>query len=181
MTRVRNRTFVLCVALAGGAAAATAAGCEDIPDPGVVQCRSLEEFRSVSPMMEQRCGTLDCHGNMARPLRIYSKNGLRYTLKPFDPAASQDAGAVAGGAQTTDVEIELNWRAACGLEPEKMNDLVAGALEPDFMMLLTKPLEEERHKGGKLFVRGDPAHSCMRTWLAGAVNAADCSDATQSD
>jgi hypothetical protein len=173
--------LVLAFAAPVAAFVAALGGCEDIPDPGVVSCRSLAEFADVSAMFEQRCGALDCHGNMARPLRIYSKNGLRYTQQPFDPNATQDAGAVSGGAQTTDVEIELNWRAACALEPEKMNELVAGALEPDLMMLMTKPLEEERHKGGKLFVRGDPAWSCLRTWLAGAVLAADCAEATQSD
>jgi hypothetical protein len=187
MNRIRKRTFVLCVAVAAGAGGTALAGCEDIPDPGVINCRSLAEFTTVSPVLEQRCGTLDCHGNMARPLRIYSKNGLRYTRQPFDPAASQDAGAVAGGAQTSDVEIELNWRSVCGLEPEKMNALVAAEIEPEALMLLDKPLgkndpsEESRHKGGKLYVRGDVAWSCIRSWLAGAVNVADCDSATQSD
>ena len=30
---------------------------------------AFEDFRVVSSVVERRCGTLDCHGSMARPMR----------------------------------------------------------------------------------------------------------------
>src|SRR5207237_7950589 len=55
--------FVLALAAALGLA-----GC--LQDPGVLvdSCPDVKTFSAVSPLLEQRCGSLDCHGNIARPL-----------------------------------------------------------------------------------------------------------------
>ena len=79
------------------------------------------EFAQVSPVFERRCGTLDCHGQVGRPLRIYSGLGLRLP---------NDAGDTPGNGATTPDEITNNYRAVIGLEPEEMSRVVAGADPP---------------------------------------------------
>ena len=72
------------VALAGsllGAVvlAVAAPGClgdAQLGDTDVV-CPSLDGFRVVSQVLERRCGTIDCHGDGARPFRVYGRTGLR--------------------------------------------------------------------------------------------------------
>ena len=46
-------------------------------------------------------------------------------------------------------------------------------------MLLRKPLQLERHKGGAVFVEGDDAYNCFTTWLAGQVDSSSCGTASQ--
>ena len=70
-------------------------GCEEIPVPIAVSCPSEADYVDyVSPVLEKRCGTLDCHGQLGRPLKFYSQNGLRlFTEDEFnDPALARDAG-----------------------------------------------------------------------------------------
>jgi hypothetical protein len=46
-------------------------------------------------------------------------------------------------------------------------------------MLLRKPLQLERHKGGAVFESGDDAYACITTWLAGHVDFTRCTKALQ--
>jgi hypothetical protein len=55
------------------------------------------------------CGSLDCHGQIGRNLRLYGMQGLR--LDPKD---------VPCGAHTSQAEIDADYQTVIGLEPEVM-------------------------------------------------------------
>lgn len=116
------------------------------------------DFRSagVTTVFEKRCGTLDCHGNIARNMRIYSTGGLRLP---------NEAGAAPGQVATTLEEITANYLSITNLEPEQMTQVVVHGADPDSLLLLKKPLELERHKGGPAITRGDDAEACIVSWL----------------
>lgn len=127
------------------------------------------EFTTVSPVFERRCGTLDCHGQVGRALRIYSGLGLRLP---------NDAGNLPGTSATTLDEITSNYRAVIGLQPEQMTRVIAGAALPRSLLILSKPLNLEAHKGGPAFApTGDPGEGCITTWIAGAVDKTQCAQA----
>ncbi len=119
----------------------------------------------VSRVFEKRCGSLDCHGSTARNMRIYSSEGLRL-LTP-------DASLGPGLGDTTLDEITANYQSIMTLEPELSNDVVNGG-DPYQLLVLKKPLELERHKGGQSIRRGDDAERCIVSWLKrDALNALD--------
>ena len=146
------------------------------PDGGIrvttILAPDQGEFTSVSPVFERRCGTLDCHGQVGRPLRIYGGLGLRLP---------NDAGAVPGSGGTTPDEVTTNYRTVIGLEPEEMSRVVAGIDPPRTLLILAKPLELEAHKGGPAMApTNDPAETCITTWVTGVgVDKNACAQALQ--
>jgi hypothetical protein len=150
-----------------GATLGLAPSCLTVPEPEDFACADTTTFPMVSPVLEQRCGSLDCHGALARPLRVYGKNGPRL------------GGEVTGGSSTSAAEMEATWRSLCGLEPERMAEVQRGDLDPLELMILRKPLLIERHKGGQVFELGDPGESCLQSWLDGELNAEDCETAAK--
>ena len=128
------------------------------------------EFKTaVSPFLEKRCGALDCHGQIGRPLRLYSQFGLR--LK-------RGANGARDTSPTTEAELTANYFATVGLEPEDISDsLVSQGAFNDFL-LLKKPLSIEgggvRHKGGPVLRGGDAGFDCLYSWISGKVNAGNC-------
>jgi len=124
----------------------------------------------VSRLFERRCGTLDCHGQIGRPLRIYGQLGLRFV---------DDAGDQPGGSSTTETEYQANYQSVIGVQPEIMTRVVTGDLPPEALMILRKPLQLERHKGGAVFVEGDDAYNCVTSWLGGQADYTACGNATQ--
>ena len=168
---------VLAVLMVFSAPAAAAFGCSAnifYPDGGTrvtnVLAPDQMQFTTVSPVFEQRCGTLDCHGQVGRPLRIYSGNGLRLP---------NDAGDFPGVGATTPEEIADNYYSVIGLQPEDMTRVIAGMEPATDLLILAKPLGLEAHKGGTQIVMGDSAYDCITSWISGAVDAASCSAATQ--
>jgi hypothetical protein len=154
--------------------------CAPIPDPTrytIIATPKESEFSGdlgatvpvfgLEQVIERRCGTLDCHGQVGRPFRIYSQNGLR------EPT---DADNEPGGAPTTASEIQDNFEAAVGLQPELMSAVVTDPTNnpPDTLLLVRKPRQEERHKGGQVVVAGDDADTCMTSWLEGQIDTAAC-------
>lgn len=103
-----------------------------------------DAFVIVSEVLERRCGTLDCHGQPARPLRLYGNAGLRRPepdtgtegckadkdctgtartckvgLGCIDKAITDYAQYYPGGGiGTTASERVENWQTLCGIEPE---------------------------------------------------------------
>jgi hypothetical protein len=161
----RIATVLVCsfgAALAGAIASTTACTIDfKEPDGGVratsVLAPDQGEFTSVSPIFERRCGTLDCHGQVGRPLRIYSGLGLRLP---------NDAGNTPGSNATTPDEIAANYLAVIGLEPEEMTRVMAGEDPPRTLMILAKPLMLQAHKGGPAIApTGDPAETCITSWI----------------
>ena len=109
----------------------------------------------VSTVFEKRCGSLDCHGSAARNMRIYSSQGLRLP---------NDAGLGPGAGDTTQDEVTANYQSILTLEPEETNKVILGG-DPYKLLVLKKPLELEKHKGGQTIRRGDDAERCIVSWL----------------
>lgn len=146
------------------------AGCLGESDSAPIgyACPSGENFPIVSQVFERRCGTLDCHGDPGRPFRIYGRSGLR--LRQPD-GSGPPSGTEIG---TSPLEIDENRFSACGLEPELMDDVVAGRAEPDELLLLKKPRLVEAHKGGQVLTVGSTADNCILSWLRGSVDSLSC-------
>lgn len=128
--------------------------------------------QGVSTFMEKRCGALDCHGQIGRPMRIYSSNGLR---KENGPNGTRDVRA------TTPDELNDNYFSVVGLEPEEISRSRVTEGEFTDFLLLKKPLGIEgggvRHKGGPVLRSTDSGFECLITWISGAANKAKCDDA----
>jgi hypothetical protein len=127
----------------------------------------------VHVFLENQCGGLDCHGQVGRPLRLYSTNGLRL---PNDAGLSPGTGLV-----STD-EIFANFSATINIEPAEMSRVVAGLDPPTQLLLVKKPLGLERHKGGTRIVVNDDMYKCLTGWLMdpampGSFNQAACMNA----
>ena len=125
----------------------------------------------VSALLEKRCGTLDCHGQMGRPLRIFGMLGLRLI--------SQDAANVPGQQPTTQTEYVANYQSVIGLQPELMTEVVQGNAPPTSLLLVRKTLQLERHKGGAVINQGDDAYTCLLSWLGGNTVFQACANAIQ--
>ncbi len=129
---------------------------------------------SVSLFMERRCGSMDCHGQVGRPLRIYSQRGLRLDAK--------------GGrnGETTAEERKANYISVIGLEPEELT--IARRSKGNYVdfMLFKKPLGEEglgvKHKGGPVLApsKTDPGWECLRSWVFDTADKAECEKAASA-
>ena len=135
-----------------------------------------EQFiEGVSPFMEARCGGLNCHGQVGRPLRIYSKNGLRREVAANGLRDTRD---------TTPEERLENYVSVIGLEPEAISECVRTQCTSMDFHLLLKPLDDSgrgvRHKGGPVLRVGsnDPGWTCLFGWLSGAYDRQACAAAT---
>jgi hypothetical protein len=130
---------------------------------------SEDAFGPVANYLERRCGSLDCHGNVARNLRIYGCGGLR--LLPTDvPLCMPPLGAT-----TTMAEHQATYRSLVGLEPLVMSAVVLDhGLDPELLTFVRKARGEEAHKGGTLIVQGDHQDRCITSWLAGATDTTAC-------
>jgi hypothetical protein len=110
----------------------------------------------VHTFLEHRCGTLDCHGQLGRPFRLFSQYGLR---------AVNDSGIVSGIQADTPDEIYSNYLSAVGLQPEEMSRVVAGDDPVTDLLLVTKPTAMDTHKGGQVISVGDESYVCLTSWL----------------
>jgi hypothetical protein len=155
----RAKLALLLGALAGGAAVTSS--CDDslnardeylCPDKAVYTTH-------VSELMERRCGTLDCHGNSFRPMRLYGELSLRH----------QQEDNVTGGNATTDREKDANYLTVCSIEPERLSEVASdpGGQSVNQLLLVRKARGTEGHKGGKVFNAFDDADLCVVGWLRG--------------
>ncbi len=177
MSRLRSLALGLALAFA-------AAGCSGVDDTAVstVSCGDFATFKPVSGVLEQRCGTLDCHGQSARPLRIFAKNGLRRPLERDAGVVTNYAEYYPGGTEPlTDLELQDNFRSVCGLEPELMNQVTTGKAAPDELTLVRKMRLLEKHKGGRIFEPGRQGDLCITTWLTGKPDPGPCNDEVSHD
>jgi hypothetical protein len=121
-------------------------------------------YEPVHDVLETTCGTLDCHGQAGRNLRLYGGRGLR--LSPTDNPADNP---------TTHAEYDQSYWSVIGLEPEVMSDVVLDeGRVPERLTLVRKARNLEHHKGGKLFAAGDDRDRCLTSWLAGHLDTAAC-------
>ena len=155
--------WALLLALSSLACAAAPDGNARVP----VVAPSAASFTTVATFLEHRCGTLDCHGQVGRNLRLYGYDGLRLA-----------AADVPGGAPTTADEIAVDYLSVIGLEPEILAAVVEeGGAQPERLTLVRKGRGSEHHKGGALIMVGDAQDRCLTSWLAGAVDDAACTAA----
>jgi hypothetical protein len=122
----------------------------------------------VSRFLERRCGSLDCHGQVGRPLRIYGQRGLRFI---------DDAGNIPGLDPTTPTEVRENYKAVISIEPEEMARVFLQEDDPGSLLLLKKPMTLERHKGGQVISINDSGYICLVSWLAAKTDYGKCGDA----
>lgn len=142
-------------------------GCVAADDRFDITAPPLSQFPPVGAMFVQRCGSLDCHGQVGRNLRIYGRDGLRLSSKD-----------IPGGGPTTTAEYDDDYRSAVALEPEIMSQVVEdGGQDPERLTLVRKPRGEESHKGGTLIIVGDPQDICLTSWLSGTTDLASCATA----
>lgn len=168
-----KRAALLFVSAIAAAALASASGCAAQSEP-VYTFPSEKQFvdDGVSEFLERRCGTMDCHGQVGRPLRLYAKDGLRLATSPERDTKT-----------TTDAERKANYVAVIGLEPEELSLSVQSKGEYVDFMLFKKPLGEEgggvKHKGGPVLAatQTDPGWVCLRSWVAGSADKAKCAAA----
>jgi hypothetical protein len=151
-------------------AALLAAGCNgEAIEPPRDKNRRLEApprvaFEAVADALQVTCGTLDCHGQPGRNLRLYGARGLR-----LDPRATSAEGT------TTAAEYEASFWSVVGLEPEPLSAVVREAgSDPMRLTLMRKSRGTELHKGGRLMVAGDNLDVCLTSWLAGKVDVTAC-------
>ncbi len=130
----------------------------------------------VSLFLEVRCGALDCHGQVERPMRIYSQNGLRLETAE---GGTRDRGP------TTLAERNANYDAVIGLEPDAVADCFRTRGDYQDFQLLLKPLDESgrgvKHKGGPVLARTstDPGWACLYGWLSGTLDPTRCEEAVK--
>jgi hypothetical protein len=155
---------------AAAAFAAWCAGCTASTGETHCDLGSLEpDFRDVSEMIGAKCGSLDCHGQVGRPLRLYSGRGLRL--------AADDT---SGHGGTRSAEHEANFSALTGLEPELICDVVgAHGRDPERLTVVRKALGREAHKGGAPIAADSAAASCLLDWLNGRVPRERCKAAAE--
>jgi hypothetical protein len=155
----------LLLAAVTGLGGATACKTDELDKRTSYTCPNRTIFaRYVSALMEQRCGMLDCHGSMLRPMRIYGQYGLRTRiLEPGDPILRT------GEAPTENQEIEFNYRSVCAVEPEAIDEVARtpGGQQVNRLLLVRKARGQEGHKGGKVFNPFDDADKCVVGWLRG--------------
>jgi hypothetical protein len=125
-------------------------------------------FAPVADVLVRHCGTIDCHGTTRRNMRLYGYGGLRL------PRA--DGGVILPDeGDTLPNEVQADYDAVIGVEPEKMRDVVmnhgAGA---DQLTFVRKARGTEDHKGLSPIAIGDDADTCIMSWLASATNTAAC-------
>jgi hypothetical protein len=151
---------------------------------------SEEAFGPVSDMLDQRCGTLDCHGQTGRNLQMWGCSGMR-----LDPKLAPSCSKLQGGGPSTVDEHFHTYRSLVGLEPNVISTVYAGCVDaggvyppgsschPELLTFVRKARGTEAHKGGQLIsvlgVDGgpDPQDVCIVTWLEGQTNVQSCNDA----
>ena len=148
---------------------AAAAGCTQ-PN-GTVATGELDEafYRCrVEPVVAARCAFFACHGDPARPYRIYAPNRMRLDV-------TEDQRAL----YITAAETRANYDNALGFS---VHVEAYGYDEP---LLVEKPLDETiggaYHEGAEIYGQGDvftdpsdPELDVLRAWIAGATEEESC-------
>jgi hypothetical protein len=131
----------------------------------VLAAPQAADFPAVSDALEVSCGTLDCHGQVGRNLRIYGYGGLRLSA-PDTPA----------GDPTNDLEYLSSYVSLVSLEPETLSQVVTLQANPNQLSLVRKTRGLEHHKGGQRARTGDSLDRCIVLWLTGKFDPDPCAD-----
>lgn len=130
-----------------------------------------DDFAVVSTMLGAHCASLDCHGQVGRPLRIYSSRGLRLSVDDLS-----------GHGGTRTAEHDANLLSVMSLEPELTCQVLAEqGREPGRLSLVRKADGGEAHKGGAPLQGREDASACLLGWLAGTVEVERCMAAAEQE
>jgi hypothetical protein len=150
--------LVLGACLAAGCGLPHGEGLADLQRP------DRTSFPLVADALQPSCGTLDCHGQRGRNLRLFGGRGLR--LDPHGNSADEPI---------SDGEYQASFLSVVALEPEALDAVVReGAKDPERLSLIRKARGTELHKGGVQMLPGDPLDRCLISWLEGRVRADSC-------
>ena len=140
--------------IVGAAWLLAAAGCTDTDSLEQVVPRGDRESYAqfVQPYVGLRCGSLDCHGESGRALRLYAEDGLRLRGDLRGEPIAED-------------EIDHNIASFAGVSPDS-----SPAAEH---LALTKGLAVAAggfaHVGGDIWTAtDDPGYQCLVAWLSNA-------------
>jgi hypothetical protein len=192
--------------VAASAVTALAAACSVVSETriGIVAPDGSEQsFGPVADYLDHRCGTLDCHGQSGRNLRIWGCEGMR-----LDAGDVPFCGRAQGGRPTTPDEHQATYRSLVGLEPTVMTTVYGGcsggptddagvslyppgsSCHPELLTFIRKARGTEAHKGGQLICTSppcpggvaspspfDPQDVCLVTWIEGHTDPTACSNA----
>lgn len=128
-------------------------------------------FEDVANALQTKCGTLDCHGQWGRNLRLFGLRGLRLSYNDNS-----------GEGETTPEEYEATYWSVVSLEPELISDVVRerGA-DRRRLTLIRKADGSEKHKGGRLMSPKDPLDRCLSLWLQGKLDDEPCRAVADAD
>jgi hypothetical protein len=173
----RASLTVLAALVLGLAPAGAVIACSTVPADARIGIDapngSEEEFGIVGDFLDHRCGSLDCHGQVGRNLRMWGCEGMR-----LDPHAIPGCTVPQGGSPTTPAEHQATYRSLVALEPEVMSTVVQDhGAHPELLTFVRKARGEELHKGGQLITPGDPQDVCITSWLAGQTDQTACANA----
>lgn len=140
--------------------------CVEQPAPRTLELSEVAAgAEPVSKLVGGRCGSLDCHGQTTRNLRVYSSRGLR--LSDADTS---------GHGGTRSEEHAANLASLVGLEPELFARVVEdGGRDPYRLTLLRKATAREHHLGGAALP--EDGAQCITSWLARALDEEACAAA----
>ena len=143
------------------------AACSVANEDRSLDAPSPNDFRYVSDMLARRCGSLDCHGQDGRGLRLYGKFGLR-----LDPSH------IPGGHMDTQAEVDANYASLLTLEPEILSSVHRdGGRGSERLTLVRKARGGESHEGGVAIDASGT--TCFASWLAGQVDKKTCFQAAE--
>jgi hypothetical protein len=173
---IRARVFFGVLAGVLVAIGVGAAACSGVQEQSIgvdAPSGSEEQFGPVADYLEHRCGSLDCHGQVGRNLRVWGCQGMR-----LDPNDIPSCNRLIGGNLTTPAEHQATYRSLVGLEPAVMSAVVQGqGQDPELLTFVRKACGIEPHAGGQLITLGDDQYGCITSWLAGNTDATLCVDA----
>jgi hypothetical protein len=162
--------FVVVAASAAGALVVAALACGPVQQQTIgIDAPPSGDFPPVNTFLVHRCGTLDCHGQPGRNLRIWGCEGMRLDAGMI-PVCNR---TVPGGGRTTVQEHEATYRSLVGLEPQVMSEVYAGcngqlveagvaayppasSCHPELLTFVQKARGAEAHKGGQLICTNPP-------------------------
>ncbi len=152
---------------AGLGVASAVAACSAVPADARIGIDapdgSEDTFGVVGEYFMHRCGSLDCHGQPGRNMRVWGCEGMRLTPGDIPTCAPP-------GEPTTVDEHQATYRSVVGLEPAVMSAVVAGhGANPELLTFVRKARGLEAHKGGTLITPGDDQDICITAWLAGKL------------
>jgi hypothetical protein len=154
-----GRRAIAALAIAGSVLGLSLGGASCVGEGGYEDfaCPNHDVFiKSVSPYLERRCGTLDCHGEVTRPMRLYGQYGLRHPTE----------NNISGGSSTTAIEKEDNFASVCNQDPAPMQQVTEDrGVSAEKLLLVNKARGLEKHKGGKIVNEQDAGDRCILGWL----------------